>query len=142
MPGSLDGLKARLIDASATARRLRRDLRNSKLREQCAKEKLTNLQTELRESHLLNEGLKERLDGCSGKMKMLLQRHFISQVSGLQHGVRDPRAVVLKLFHVKDPQIDPYKPADPHLKRYAKMFTALAVILNHFHFMDPQFDQK
>ena len=31
-----------------------------------------------------------------------------------------PKAVVLKLFHVKDPQIDTYQPADPHLKRYAR----------------------
>ena len=27
--------------------------------------------------------------------------------------------VVLKLFHVKDPQIDTYQPTDPYLKRYA-----------------------
>ena len=27
-------------------------------------------------------------------------------------------AGVLKLFHVKDPQIDTFWPADPHLKRY------------------------
>ena len=49
-------------------------------------------------------------------------------------------AGVLKLFHVKDPQIDTYQPADPHLKRYAtgtpirEDFSALAVILNHFNF--------
>ena len=29
-------------------------------------------------------------------------------------------SVVLKLFHVEDPQIDTYKPADPRLKRYAR----------------------
>ena len=29
------------------------------------------------------------------------------------------KSVLLKLFHVKDPQIDTYQPADPHLKRYA-----------------------
>ena len=28
------------------------------------------------------------------------------------------KAVVLKLFHVEDPQIDTYQPADPQLKRY------------------------
>ena len=56
-------------------------------------------------------------------------------------------AVVLKLVNAKDPQIDTYQPADPHLKRYARdphkrrfFFTALAVILNHFNFKDPQFD--
>ena len=31
-----------------------------------------------------------------------------------------PRAVVLKLFHVEDPQMDTYQPADPQLKRYAR----------------------
>ena len=48
------------------------------------------------------------------------------------------KAVVLKLFHVGDPQIDTFQSADPQLKRYARDthikedFTALAVILNHF----------
>ena len=30
------------------------------------------------------------------------------------------RPVVLKLYHVKDPQIDNYHPTDPHLKTYAR----------------------
>ena len=30
------------------------------------------------------------------------------------------RAMVLKLFHVEDPQIDTYQPTDPQLKRYAR----------------------
>ena len=30
------------------------------------------------------------------------------------------RAVVLKLFHVEDPQIDTFQSADPQLKRYAR----------------------
>ena len=32
--------------------------------------------------------------------------------------VRLPTAVVLKLFHVEDPQIDTYQPVDPQLERY------------------------
>ena len=33
---------------------------------------------------------------------------------------RPYRSVVLKLFHVEDPQIDTYQPTDPQLKRYAR----------------------
>ena len=33
---------------------------------------------------------------------------------------RGDNAVVLKLFHVRDPQIDTYYLTDPHLKRYAR----------------------
>ena len=54
--------------------------------------------------------------------------------------------MVLKLFHVEDPQIDTYELTDPHLKGYARqshireIFTALAEIFNHFHVGDTQFD--
>ena len=55
--------------------------------------------------------------------------------------------MVLKPFHVEDPQIDTYQPADPLLKRNARdprvkedCFTVLAVIFNDVDFKDPQFD--
>ena len=38
---------------------------------------------------------------------------------GVLLSIFNPTAVVLKLFHVKDPQIDPNQLADPHLKRDA-----------------------
>ena len=57
-------------------------------------------------------------------------------------------AVVLKLFIVRDPQIDPYQPADPHFKRYARDphikedFYSSSSDSQTFEFKDPQFDMN
>ena len=56
--------------------------------------------------------------------------------------------VVLKLFHLEDPQIDTHQPTDPQLKKYARdphireafYCSNCSVIFKHFHFRDPQFD--
>ena len=46
-------------------------------------------------------------------------QYSTAQYSTVYHTtVQYIRPVVLKLFHVEDPQIDTYQPADPQLKSY------------------------
>ena len=58
------------------------------------------------------------------------------------------RAVVHKVFHVEDPQMNTYQPADPQLKRYVsdahvrEDFYSSKSDFQHFHFRDPPFDMR
>ena len=42
-----------------------------------------------------------------------------SKNTGVKYNLHS-KTVVLKPFHVRDPQIDTYQPTDPHLERHAR----------------------
>ena len=71
LPASPKAVKAKLEQASARVRKLQWEKSNALKREKRAKNNMQALLEELKEKHLTNEELKDKLECYSGKIKIL-----------------------------------------------------------------------